>query len=154
ADRVHWLLSEQPRGDKGNEGRVLILRTALNLAPRVSEEFALDMLAQLLPDYDALPGAQEAGVLEQQAALLEKGLFVAAHFYRKDHVQALVGRFQKLLQAQRGGAGAIASLDSLAEHSFRGLRKLGMREEIDVLLRQMADVILDGQDVAAIDPKK
>jgi FtsH ternary system domain X7 len=154
ARRVETLLkTHAPKGNKGYEARVSILRTALNLAPRVSEEFALDMLTQLLPTYDALPEARDAAVLEQQANLLEKGLFVAAHFDRKDHVQQLVARFQRLLQSQRGNAGAIQSLDTLAEHGFRGLRKLGMREEIDVLLRQMENVILEGQDISAIDMK-
>src|SRR5207302_7587386 len=107
----------------------------------------------LLPAYDALPEVKEPTVLEQQAGLLEKGLFVAAHFDRKDAIQGLIGRFTKLLQSQRGNAGAIGTLDTLAEHSFRGLRKLGMREEIDVLLRRMADAILDGQDVARFEVK-
>ncbi len=153
-DRVNRLLqAHAPKGSKGHEARVSIVRAALNLAPRAGEEFALDMLAQLLVAYDGLPEVKDPGVLEQQAGLLEKGLFVAAHFDRKDHVQALVARFVKLLQSQRGNAGALPSLDGLAEHSFRGLRKLGMRDEIDVLLRQMADAVLDGQDVAAVDVK-
>jgi hypothetical protein len=152
AERVQRLLqSHAPKGNKGHEARVSILSTALNLAPRVNEEFALDMLAQLLPTYDSLPEVKDAVVLEQQARLLEKGLFVAAHFDRKDTVQALVNRFASLLQSQRGNAGAIQTLDTLAEHSFRGLRKLGMREEIDVLLRRMAEAILDGRDVSTFE---
>src|SRR5262249_30896353 len=98
AERVKRLLqSHPPKSNKGVEARVSILSTALNLAPRVSEEFALDMLAQLLPAYDGLSEAKDAVVLEQRARLLEKGLFVAAHFDRKDTVQAMVGRFASLL---------------------------------------------------------
>ncbi|HKB36673.1 MAG TPA: hypothetical protein VKD72_09480 [Gemmataceae bacterium] len=153
-ERTNRLLhTHAPKGNKGLDAQVSILSTALNLAPRVSEEFALDMLTQLLPAYNMLPEVKDATVLEQQARLLEKGLFVAAHFDRKDTVAALVSRFQALLRSQRGNAGAIQTLDTLAEHSFRGLRKLGMREEIDTLLRQMAEAILNGQDVSNFEMK-
>ena len=83
-------------------------------------------------------GPRNGGGLIEQAALLEKALFVAAHFDRKDHIHPLVQRFHKLLQAQRGNGSSLQALDSLAGQCFRGLRKLGMREEIDTVLRQMA----------------
>src|SRR5262249_39227743 len=121
-ERVRGLLAaHMPKHNMGDEVRVSILGTALDLAPRVSEEFALEMLAQLLPIYDALLDTHSREGLAQQANLLEKGLSVAAHFGREDCVQALIARFARLLQAQRGNAGAIQTLDSLAEHSFRGL---------------------------------
>ena len=146
--RVQKLLREAPRGNKGQEVKAKVLLRALDIAPRIGEEFALELLGHLVPAYDALPEARELAAVFQQAQLLEKGLFVAAHFDRKDHIQALVVRFQKLLQAQRGNGSSMQALDSLAGQCFRGLRKLGMRDEIDVLLKQMADVILEGQDVA------
>jgi hypothetical protein len=39
----------------------------------------------------------------------------------------------------------------LAEECFRGLRKLGMRDEIDRLLTQMAQRLLQGRDLQALD---
>jgi hypothetical protein len=151
--RVHKLLREAPKGNKGQEVKVKVLPKALDIAPRVGEEFALELLAQLVPVYDALPEARELAAVFEQAALLEKGLFVAAHFDRKDTIQKLVARFHKLLHAQRGNGSSLQALDSLAGQCFRGLRKLGMREEIDSLLRSMQDVILDGQDIAAAGTK-
>ena len=147
--RVHKLLRDVPKGNKGHEIKAKVLPKALDVAPRVGEEFAFFLLGQLVPVYDALPEAREMAAVFEQAALLEKGLFVAAHFDRKDHIQALVQRFHKLLQAQRGNGSTLPALDSLAGQCFRGLRKLGMREEIDTLLRQMQDVILEGQDMTA-----
>src|SRR5262249_24505787 len=81
------------------------------------------------------------------------GLFTAAHFDRREHIQQLVTRFQQLLQSQ-SGTRAISALEGLAGACFRGLRKLGMRDEIDRLLQQMADLILEGQDITTIHPKE
>jgi hypothetical protein len=54
------------------------------------------------------------------------------------------------LQAQKGPQ-SLQALDGLAAQCFRGLRKLGMRDEIDTLLRQMADLVLEGQDIKTVD---
>jgi hypothetical protein len=146
---VEKLLHDLPHTSRGNEDRARILRSALNLAPRVGEEFAVQMLALTTPAFDRLPAPKDQTLLVEQAALLEKGMFVAAHFDRTEYVQLLVARFQKLLQSQKG-AGTVQSLDSLAGQCFRGLRKLGMRDEIDLLLRQMADLILESQQVPSL----
>src|SRR5262245_4096380 len=135
---------------KEQEGRVWLLWTALNLAPRVSEEFALDLLTESLTTCDTLAEAKSAVALQQQASLLEKGLFVATHFDLKDALRALIDRFSAMLRLQRGNIGEIHTLDSLVEQGVHGLRKLGMREELDTFLRETADAILDGRNVAAL----
>ncbi len=150
AERLLKMLHEVPRGNKGHDQRAKILRTCLDVSPRVSEEFALEILTAFGPAWDALPDPNEIKALIERAELLERGLFVSAHFDRKDHVQALVLRFQKLLQSQRGSGQAMQAIERLANESLRGLRKLGMRDEIDVLLRQMADVILEGKDPSTL----
>jgi hypothetical protein len=163
---VDKLLAEVPKGAKGAEPRARVVRAGLEAARWVGEEFALRMLDQAIPAYDALPEAKEsssstaAGVgnpwlnqLMEQAAFLEKALFVAAHFGRVEHIHPLVARFQRMLQGQKGPH-ALQALDELAGQCFRGLRKLGMRDEIDQLLRQMADLVLEGQDVKVKEFKK
>jgi hypothetical protein len=120
------------------------------VAPRVGEDFAKRMLDQTLPAYDGLPEPKDAAELTSMAEFLEKALFVAGHFGRIEHVHPLVARFQRMLQTQKGHQ-ALKELDLLAKSCFRGLRKLGMRDEIDQLLRQMADLVLEGQDVKAVD---
>jgi hypothetical protein len=150
AERLLKLMREVPKGNKGHEPRARILRTGLDVAPRVSEEFALEILGAFGPAWDALPDPSEVKGLIERAELLERGLFVSAHFDRKDHVQGLISRFQKLLQAQRGSTQAMQAIERLASESLRGLRKLGMRDEIDLLLKQMADVILEGKDPSSL----
>jgi hypothetical protein len=153
AARVDKLLREVPKGAKGNDQRARVLRAGLEAAPRIGEDFARKMLEQTIPAYDALPEAKEVAALMEQAAFLEKALFVAGHYGRMESVHPLVTRFQRMLQGQKGPQ-ALQVLDSLAAQCFRGLRKLGMRDEIDQILRQMADLVLEGQEVKAIDFKK
>jgi hypothetical protein len=155
-ERVNRLLAEMPRKGKGAEAaeiRARILRVALHLAPRVSEEFGRNMLKLVNEAYDALPEPKDLNAVLDQANFLEKALFVAAHFDRSEHIHPLVARFQRMVQAQKGSA-SLQALDTLADQCFRGLRKLGMRDEIDHLLGQMADLVLEGQDVKTVDPKK
>jgi hypothetical protein len=153
--RVHKLLKDAPKGPDGHEARARILSKALEAAPRVGEDFAREMLERALPAYDALPALdalpddKRLGALEQQAKFLEKALFTAAHFGRTDPIHPLVNRFQKMLHTQRGPR-AVEMVEKLAGQCFHSLRKLGMREEIDKLLGQMADAVLEGNDLDAL----
>jgi hypothetical protein len=153
--RIQKLLKDAPRGTAGHEARARIVRTALEVAPRIGEEFAREMLDRAVPAYDALLALDsqaedgKLATLDQLAKFLEKALFTAAHFGRVEHLPPLVGRFQKMLQTQRGPH-AVESVEKLAGQCFRSLRKLGMREEIDRLLTQMADVVLEGRSLDAL----
>jgi len=149
ADQVRQLLRKVPKGDRGLAERANILIGALNQAPRIGEEFAREMLSQVPEALDGLPLPRQPDEFERQATLLEKGLFVAAHFDRKDVVPGFVVRFERLLQSQRD-APTVQALDALAAQCFRGLRKLGMQEEIGKLLQQMAEVMLRGGDLKAV----
>src|SRR5262249_50096193 len=143
AARVRSLLQAVPKGAKGHEARAMVLRQALNLAPRGSEEFAREVLEQTAAAYDAPPEARAPGEPERQAQLVERALFVAAHFDRVEHIHPQVARFKRLIQSQKGPL-ALQAVDKIAARCFRGLRKLGMREEIDELLGLMAGLVLEG----------
>jgi hypothetical protein len=153
--RVHKLLKDVPRGSAGHETRARILSKALEVAPRVGETFAREMLDRTLSAYDALPSLdalpddKRLPALDQQARFLEKALFAAAHFGRIEAIHPLVNRFQQMLQTQRGPR-AVEMVEKLAGQCFHSLRKLGMREEIDKLLTQMADAVLEGKDLDAL----
>jgi hypothetical protein len=151
--RVEKLLRDVPRGPKGADQRQRVLKAGLEASPRVGEEFARKLLDLAVPTYDELPEAREIAAVIEQAAFLEKSLFVAGHFGRHESLHPLVTRFLKMLQSQKGSQ-ALQALESLAANTFRGLRKLGMRDEIDQVLRAMGDLVLEGQDVKAIDFKK
>jgi hypothetical protein len=159
AEQLRLLLKTNLKEKAGRDRHVQVLQRALELAPRVGEAFALEMLVrvppalelleQLVKDGEGTPQMRERAVFLHKAALLEKALFVAAHFNRVEHVQPLVGQFEALLHSQRATQ-CLKELSSLAGECFRGLRKLGMRDEISRLLRRMAELILKGKDLAAI----
>jgi hypothetical protein len=155
AKRIGQLLQAPPQGRSApdlREAQSQIMRVALDQAPRTGEEFAVGLLGQALPLLDALPPPRDAHEFEQRAALLEKGLFVAAHFDRKEFTQQLVARFERLLAALQGGE-AVQSLDAVAGQCFRGLRKLGMRDVISRLLYQMAERLLEGRELKSLTPE-
>jgi cellulose synthase operon protein C len=145
AERIHWLIK---RGRTRLALFVRILKAALEQSPRVGEEIAQHLLEQALRAYDQsvqLPaGAEARPSLELLMDLLERGLFVAAHFGRLDAVQALMVRFRQLLRDEHGSS-SITGFDRVVEQGLRGLRKLGLREEIQELLTLMADAILKGR---------
>src|SRR5262249_40204039 len=85
--------------------------------------------------------------LKQRAGLLERLLFVAAHFERKELVEALLTRFRHFLRSQRGRPEAFRAFSVLAGRCLGGLRQVGMSEE---LLRLMADAVLEGHPVEAL----
>jgi hypothetical protein len=153
AKRILALLKEQSKGAKHKENTARILRSALDLAPRVSEDFAKDMLERVTGAYDALPEPTDQPSLMDQAMFLEKALGVAAHFDRHEYVTPLVARFQKMLQSQKGER-AVQAMEGLAGSCFKGLRKLGMREEIGHILTQMAGVVLEGQELRSLEASK
>lgn len=131
--------------------RAHVLEAILEQAPRLGTEFAAGVLRQAVPAYDAMPPPQNDKTLAARAELLEKALYVAAHFDDAEQVQALVVRFQKLLHAPAEAA-APQALVALAGQSLRGLRKLGLRQEIELLLRQLEDVLLRGKKPEAVTP--
>jgi hypothetical protein len=146
-DTVQRLLKGVPKGERGKKERNRIVRAGLDLAPRAGEDFARAMLEEAVALYDAQAGTSDPNLLiDQVVPLLEKSLFVAAHFDSADHIHPLVTRFRALLQAQQD-APEFRTLDAVANQCFRGLRKLGMRNEVNQLLQQTADAILRGQDL-------
>ncbi len=150
AERVRLLLRQPPKKAAGPEGRALVLRAGLDQAPRVGEDFGRELLEQTPAAYDALGKGEEIALTMTRAALLEKALFVATHFDRVEYVPHLVSRFEKLLEAQRGGA-TVQAVETLAGQCFRGVRKLGMRDECDRLLGVMADTVLQGKPLSSLD---
>jgi hypothetical protein len=85
-----------------------------------------------------------------QVQILERGLFVAAHFDQPAYVQGFIKRFQQFLQSRLGelaveerpsSVDPRKQLTLLVSESFRGLRKLGMRDEISDLLDKLAALV-------------
>lgn len=150
AQRINELLQSPPGEKDHREARARVLRFALDQAPRAGEGFALHLLQLTPAAVDALPESQDLHQLEQRTGLLEKGLFVAAHFDHVEIVQELVVRFEQLLESPRG-TDAVQWIDGLVGQCFRGLRKLGMRDVIDRLMRKLASTILEGRRLDDLD---
>jgi cellulose synthase operon protein C len=145
ATRLNRLLRSKRTGHRVDLQEARILDSALELSPRLGEAFAREVLDRVVP------AVAKLDELREQAVLLEKGLRLAAHFDQAEHVQALVARFHQLLAAQRG-AEATQALEPLLGQCFRGLRKLGMRDEINRLLERLAELVLRGQGLQAGGP--
>lgn len=147
--RIRNLLGKTQRGQASGEDRAKILRAGLELSPYVGEEFAREMLQQTLPALKGLAEPSDHTVLNERAKFLEKALFTAAHFGCTEYVRPLVAGFHDMLRTQRGSQG-IESIGALAEQSFRSLRKLGLHDDIEKLLGEMAEGILQGKSVDAL----
>jgi hypothetical protein len=151
AEQLGRLLRQTDERSKEKTDRARVLVAALELAPRVGERFALEVLERVPTTLDGLPAAlAHTTPLERvlaQTELLERALFVGAHFGQGERVQALVSRFEELLRAE-GSGNVLQAFDSLAGQCFHGLRKLGMRDEINRLLGQIAEVVLEGRSLA------
>jgi len=109
-----------------------VLETSLDLSPRLGEVFAAQVLDRLPELLDKKP------TLIKQMELLEKGLFIAAHFDHPSHVQQFVRRFRTIIETETS-ADFEKALAKVLEKSFHGLRKLGMRDEIARMLELISD---------------
>src|SRR5207237_693969 len=105
--------------------RAKVLQKALEIAPRVSEEFARALLENVTEAFDALPKPLDITTFLERAKLLERAMFLAAHFDRQETIQPLISRFRTLLESQNSDW-ALSAIDELAGRCLRGLRKLGM----------------------------
>ncbi len=140
ARRMTRLLAARPEGERTPIVVADVLRTSLEVSFRLGEPFARELFARVLPAVDRL-GSR----LPRQADLLDRAIHVAAHFDQLGPVREYVGRFEDLLaEADERSA---SDLEPLLGQAFRGLRKLGLRDEIDRLLGRMADLILKGRGV-------
>jgi hypothetical protein len=142
ADRLGRLLRRKRDASGAGQSEVRLLGTALELAPRLGEAFARDLLGRVAKAIDRLPD------LRDRAVLLEKALHLALHFDERASVASFVGRFHEML-ADRRGDETLHAVEPLLGQCFRGLRKLGMRDEIGRLLGRMAELVLECRGVAA-----
>jgi hypothetical protein len=148
-ERFQAMLKDLPaRNQKSIPDRIGVLRACLDSAPLLGEAFGLNALAQLLAAWDASAAHVEDKDLDQRIGVMISALFTAAHFGSKDNVQSLVARLLELLKHHREAVLKLQDVDRMFGESLRGLRKLGMRQEIDALLRGMAEAILGGHDMS------
>jgi cellulose synthase operon protein C len=141
--RLQGLLDGKRAWPKAENAAQRIHDRALELAPRLGAAFAGDLLSR------TEPLLEQTKELKWQAQLLEKGLYLAAHFDQSGLVQRFVGRIQDLLTQQKDDAEFFKLMESVVEECLHGLRKLGMRDEIHRLLTQLSDLLQKRYDLIA-----
>lgn len=153
--RVKKLLGKHTA--KSGEMPVALARAVLEVGPRLGEAFCRDAIGLVTTTIDGIPGRlkqttdpqQRAQLLEQSGKLYERVLFLSAHYDQADELQNFVARFQQFLQAQKL-EDMVKHVDRSISQCLRGLRKFGLRDSIDRLLKTMADGLTQGKDVAAL----
>ncbi len=135
--------------------RFLVLLDSLPLAARVGEQFTAELLGLVA---EAMQGAGSSGgipipeLAKKQGQLLERALYLAGHFDRRELVHKLVEQFTDLVSAKPDDQ-KFELINVVAGQCLRSLRKLGLRDEIDRLLRKLQDAVLKGQPPSAMRAK-
>ena len=138
-EQIDRLLSHSERSSADQSAMAPQLAHALVRVLQADEFKARELLNLVEPTVREL--SDEVLQVKLQFQLVSRGLVVAAHFGITEHLQPLLGHIEQLLERHRGTDPA-AIFKSLAELSFRGLRRLGMGERIDRLLTRVAERIL------------
>jgi hypothetical protein len=132
--QINKLFREVAKSSESAGREPWLLATALELAPRLGESYANELLDRVLP---LLDDGVESSAAQR---VLERALFLAAHFDQTDRVQAFMDRIYGLLRTLHVDQ-ASEALEHLLSECFRGLRKLGMRDEIGRLLTRFAGIV-------------
>ena len=130
-------LSRDPTSAAPSNYQVL-LTVLLQFAPRLGESHANELLSEVSGTLELLPDPR------RQALLLDKSLFVAAHFGHSAQVRQLVEQLDALFESA-GSPETARVFGELLGQSFRGLRKLGMRGEISKLLEHIDQLLAAGR---------
>jgi hypothetical protein len=113
----------------------------------VGEALAVELLARVLPAWHGVVDVVE------RAVLLEKALLVAAHFDQRDTMHGLLEQFDTALPAIVGNylhlqtehlpanQAKLESIESLFRQSLRGLRRLGLRDEISRMFNRILEIV-------------
>ncbi|MGL5094740.1 MAG: hypothetical protein ACRDD1_04085, partial [Planctomycetia bacterium] len=109
-----------------------LLAATLDLGPRAGEQVADAALARAAAFVDG--GAPPL----EQAALIERSLFLTAHYGKEAVLRQWTDRFVRLVQA---GPETAAALEPAAAQCFRGLRRLGLKDEIGRMLTAMTNAL-------------
>jgi hypothetical protein len=141
---VRRLAEQAAKTPRLAETRLRVLREGLPLAARVGEATTAELVAQVGPALDAVAAATDPAVMSDKALLLERALFFAAHFDRPELVQAFADRLRDLLEAPAGRA-ILDPLGALVGQTLHSLRKLGLKDQTDRLLQQIAQAALGGR---------
>jgi hypothetical protein len=136
------------------EDRLLAYAELMAVAPRTGEEFAADLIRQSITVLEATrkvagPPEHLATLAEFHRKLLERSLFLAAHYDRPELAQALFEQFLDLARSRREDA-RYQIISEVARECLRSLRKLGLKDEINDFLRHATELVVQGKSLTQL----
>lgn len=141
--QLEQLIARHSDGEKG----IRVMASALELSPRLGEQFGLKLLGRV----DGLLDCCDDTI--EKTLLLQRAIYVSAHFGNIDALPTLVQRLNQALptivaeyltmqpQYSPEHKERVDTVEALFLQSFRGLRKLGMRDQVAAMYSQIADTI-------------
>ncbi len=146
AGKIRELYKREGTAARGNKPQPMtdkqfdILLDCLPLSARCGGAFAAELI-RLVPDALRQPFPQKPEAAKKQAELLERALFLAGHFDHRDLVGQLVDAFVEVVKGKTDDA-QLELINVVCGSCVRSLRKLGLRDDIDKLLRQLLTAVL------------
>lgn len=145
---IRRLVRDYPTGHQ----RMQVYLASIMLAPRVGEELSTWLLAAIPAILEATPKAvpgqpeMAATLRDLQAKLLERSLFLAGHYDRRELVQVLFTRFIEIIRLRSDGE-LYETINKVARECLRSLRKLGLKDEIDQFMKPVIDLVVQGKSL-------
>lgn len=127
------------------EWRCRVLHQALPLAPRIGEQFALELL-KLVPDAITREGLTVGNpptlgeLTKIRGEIIDRALVLAAQYGQTDYVQKLATQFADLIRTEPEESRHLF-IDVAMGQCLRNLKKLGMRDQIDRLLARVQSLV-------------
>jgi hypothetical protein len=136
------------------EDRLLAFAESITVAPRAGEEFVAELIRQSITVLEATrkvagPPEHLATLAEPHRKLLERSLFLAAHYDRPELAQALFEQFLNLARSRPEEA-RYQLISEVARECLRSLRKLGLKDEINDFLRHATDLVVQGKSLTQL----
>jgi hypothetical protein len=138
SERIRWLYKQSIGSKSPKEARCRVLHQGLTLAPRVGEQFALELL-NLVPSVLSFDGITiaypptPAEIARIRGQLVNRALLLAAQYGRVEYVQKLMNQFIELVRVEPADSKFLLFNVAMGE-CLRNLKKLGMLDQIARLL--------------------
>jgi cellulose synthase operon protein C len=131
-----------------------LLNCAAGYVHRAGEEYAIKFVTAIPMRVfnhavQSLPDNVVVNTRMNRASLLSRMLFIAAHYGRPELVDRNLELVFQVLN-EKSGQDRYEILNSFAYQSIRQLRKLGMKDQIDRLLRQIRDIVIEGKTLSQL----
>jgi hypothetical protein len=157
AERILWLYEHGVGTSTARESHCYVLHQALPLAPRVGEAFSLQLL-RLVPQALARdtfrvgnpPTLKE--ITTVRGELIERAVFLAAHFGQSEIVKSLVGVFVTLLKEESEESRQLIA-NVAATQCLRSMKRFGMKDSLDQFLTSLGSELLKDGDIVGLKRK-